>query len=423
MNRLTQALTTTPIVYITRDIERAIGIDLDTQGYYIISNKTSFAKRLAEHTKNILLIDSARQLDTWELLQHEETKKFIAKIENPHMLVFKNTEQIERICVENKWKLLNPSAKLANRVEEKISQVEWLGSLARYLPPHKIQLCKDIQPQKPFRPFQLFKPFQPFILQFNRAHTGTGTMLIENNLQLKEIQQKFPHRDVRITNYISGPMFTNNNIVTKNNILIGNINYQITGLTPFTQNKFATIGNDWGVVKKLLNETQIAEYHKIVTDIGNKLRDDGWKGLFGVDVIVDEKTGKLFLIEVNARQPASTTCESILQQKNTATEKLTTFQAHLLSLLDMEVENDLIQIDDSAQIILRNSKNQNFDVEKIKSELKKEDFEIIRYDNTKVGSDLLRIQSKSSLMHSHNKFNDLGKSVTQSFFRPELTSW
>ena len=29
-------------------------------------------------------------------------------------------------------------------------------------------------------------------------------------------------------------MFTNNNVVTRDTILVGNINYQITGLPPFT---------------------------------------------------------------------------------------------------------------------------------------------------------------------------------------------
>jgi predicted ATP-grasp superfamily ATP-dependent carboligase len=406
MDLLIQALKTHPIIYITRDIERAIGIDLDTSSYFIISNKTSFAKQIAQERENILLIETDKQLDTWELLQHEETKKFISEIKNPHILVFKNTEQIERICVDNKWTLLNSSAKLANRVEEKISQVEWLGELAQYLPPHKILLCKDVS----------FAD-NPFILQFNRAHTGTGTMLIENNSQLEEIQQKFPNREVRVTDYISGPMFTNNNVVTSDNILIGNINYQITGLAPFTGNKFSTIGNDWGVVKKLLNETQINEYHQIVTDIGNKLRTDGWKGLFGVDVILEEKTGKLYLIEINARQPASTTYESILQ-KQIDDKKLTTFEAHLASLLDLEISEDIIEIEDGAQIVLRNSEEKKIDIEKIESELKKQDFEIIRYDNTKAGSDLLRIQSTSSYMEKHAEFNNLGNHVAQAF-RPD----
>ncbi len=66
------------VIYVSRDLERALAFDLDNPNYYIISNNSDFAKSLTQ--KNILLINSERQLDTWELLEHEETKNFIEKL-------------------------------------------------------------------------------------------------------------------------------------------------------------------------------------------------------------------------------------------------------------------------------------------------------------------------------------------------------
>ena len=294
-----------PTIYITRDIERAMGLNFNTRGYYIISNYSDFAKSIIKNKNSILLLKEKEQLDTWQLLKNRKVVKFINKIDSPNILVFKNTTQIEQICKENNWNLLNPSAKLANKIEEKISQVEWLGELKKYLPPTKVKICKDVR----------YKD-ESFILQFNRSHTGSGTILIESKKQLGEIQKKFPQRNVRITKYIEGPVFTSNNIVAKNKILIGNINYQITGLRPFTNQKFATIGNDWGVVKKMLDGKQIKQFKKIVNEAGEKMQQDGWKGLFGIDIVVEKSTGKLYLIEINARQPASATFESQLQLDN-----------------------------------------------------------------------------------------------------------
>ncbi|PLX28235.1 hypothetical protein C0581_03045, partial [Candidatus Parcubacteria bacterium] len=220
------------IVYITRDIERACGLPIDTHGYYIISNLSDFAKEISKGHENVLLIDEKEQPDTWKLLKNEKVIDFINNLDNPHIVVFKNTPQIERICEEHNWNLLNPSAELSNNVEEKLSGFEWLGDLQKHLPQTEIKLCKDI----------IFED-KPFILQFNRAHTGSGTTLIESEEQLKKIQEKFPERDVRISDYIEGPMFTSNNIVTNNTTLVGNISYQITGLEPFTDQSFSTIGN------------------------------------------------------------------------------------------------------------------------------------------------------------------------------------
>ncbi len=400
MKDLTNTLKARPIIYVTRDIERALGLE-NTPNYHIISNFNESFKGV--DNENVLLIKEDKQLDTWELLQHPETKEFIDNLGKANLVVFKPTKQIERICTENNWNLLNPSAELSDKIEEKISQLDWLGDLKKYLPEYSVKLCKDIEWKE-----------EKFILQFNRSHTGSGTILIESNEQLDEIKNKFPEREARLAKYIEGPLFTNNNVVTNNKTLIGNINYQITGLQPFTDLPFATIGNDWGWPHKYLSDEQIEQYKKIVTDIGDKLREDGWKGLFGVDIVVEESTGKLYLVEINARQPASTTYESQLQLHSTFNiqHSITTFEAHLASLLDLDLNDyKLINIEDGSQIISRITNHITDISPDIINKLEKENFTLTKYNNTKPGSDLLRIQSENSIMKTHNKFNELGEKI------------
>lgn len=391
------------IIYVTRDIERAIGFDLTNPHYFIISNSSQFAKQVTNNSNNILLIEGKKQLDTWELLTNDMVKDFISKIANPQILVFKNTKQIEQICELNHWKLLNPSAELASTIEQKISQVAWLADANKYLPEAKIQTCKNIN----------FKN-EKFILQFNQSHTGSGTILIESKEQLEEIKNKFPKREARITKFVDGLLLTNNNIVTKDKIILGNISYQITGLEPFTNNKFSTIGNDWGLAHKILTQKQLDKYKKIVDVVGRKMQTEGWLGLFGVDIILEKNSDNLYLIEINARQPASTTFESQLQTKNKKDgEEITTFEGHLLAILGEKiVEKKLIEITDGSQIILRKTDQiSEKNLLEIKSNLEKENFQVIMYDNKKDNSDLLRIQSTKSIMKEHEKFNDNGLKI------------
>jgi len=401
------------IIYITRDLERALGFDLSNPSYYIISNTGDFAKRVAKNKNNILLIEAQKQLDTRELLQNEKAKNFINKIStsakatadknNPQILVFKPTTQIEKICTENNWQLLNPSAELANKIEQKISGVQWLGEESKYLPNAKIDVCGNIN----------FNG-EKFILQFNQSHTGSGTILIESEKQLEEIKTKFPKRECKTTRFVDGTLFTNNNIVTDKEIILGNISYQITGLEPFTKNKFATIGNDWGLAHKLLTEKQLNKYKEIVEAVGQKMQAENWRGLFGVDIILEKNSDNLYLIEINARQPAGTTFESQLQMANRKNEnEITTFEGHILALLGCSLsDKKLIEITDGAQIIFR----KNFDLpetklQTIQNNLEKEKFMVIKYDNTKENSDLLRIQSQTSIMEKHNEFNETGKII------------
>jgi len=467
------------LFYVCRDIERAEGLLPSTETPYqsatgqasheinIITNSSPYSLELKEKfPNNIILINKDKQLDTWEILKicsNDNTspipirygaslpllKEGIPKIkQNDLVMVFKNTKKIEQICKENDWNLINPPAKLANEAEEKISQIEWLGDLKKYLPGYVVKEVKDIE----FPTSSVDKTDKKFIIQFNHSHTGSGTILIESNEQLEKLKEKFPNREARIAKYIKGPLLTNNNIIWSDKILMGNISYQITGLSPFTTNQFAGIGNDWKLSDKILNEKQLEDYKKIVHEVGQNFIKYDWKGLFGIDIVVDEKTGQLYLLEINARQPASTSCESWLQNKKrsfagaqddsgvaqndpstTSTDvsgygasisTLTTFDAHLMALLEIPYENEEIrEISDGAQVILRKRDNTSLTLLKEgintshifekginKKELEK-DFKVIEYSNPKPNADYLRIESKESLTNKHNSFNNLGEKI------------
>jgi len=383
------------IFYVCRDLERATGgLDSNIPNFFIITNQSPLATKLGKKYSNIKIIKNKITLDTHELLNHQEVKKIITK--KDFIVVFKNTELIEKICSDNQWTLLNPKASLASQVEEKISQVKFLGPLKKYLPNTKIVLGKNLKWSG-----------KKFILQYNRAHTGSGTFLITSAKQINEIKKMFPNREIRISDYIEGPFFTNNNCVWNNRIILGNLNFQITGLSPFTDNPFATVGNDWAAPHAGLNEKQFLQYIKIAGEVGTRLALAGWKGLFGIDTVLELKTGKIYLIEINARQPASTTFESQLQQKNGLNKGITTFEAHIGSLLKIENNYQLIKINNGAQIIQRITKK----ITKIKTPKKNKYFNFIKYNNTKLGSDLLRIQSLNGIMKNPNELNKFGKQI------------
>lgn len=407
MKTLILALKQHPVVYVTLDIERALGLPLTTHNYYIVTNSDPFSRDLAKKYRNIILIKDHKQLSTRELLEHPQAAKLIHTLSEPKIVVFKNTNSIEAICKKNNWQLLNPPSTLANSIEEKISQIHWLGKLAKFLPTHKVQTCNKIEWEN-----------KPFILQFNFAHTGNGTFLIDSREALNKIKKDFPERPVRMLKYIQGPTFTNNNIVWGEKILSGAINYQITGISPFTNRPFATVGNDWQIPNKILNKKQRENYYALATKVGEKLAASGWRGLFGIDVVMDHKTGKLYLIEVNARQPASTTCESQLQNEKRAKNKMgiTTFEAHLAALLQIENGNEkIIELKQGAQIVKRVNDNETALTYKqklmLQKKLPKKLFKTILYDNQEVGSESIRIQCKNGLIKKHSELNELGEMI------------
>jgi len=438
----------TSIAYITRDIERALGA-LPSESYFIVANDGAYARTIkAVYPDFILLIESPAPLDTFELLEHPETATFFKKIfgkampagrqEKPSIIVFKNTVRIEELCAKKDWALLNPPTTLAEKIENKITQTEWLGDLATLLPAFKILPTKGIKWEK-----------KTMVLQWAHAHTGEGTIVVNDAASLSDLQKKFPDRPAKVSEFIKGPTFTVNVVVTENrasergaehfsgatlasdgkcprpqderadfpenNIAIGNVSYQITGMPPLTDSPFATVGNDWSLPLTLLNERHLAELRDMAEKIGVKMRDSGWKGLFGIDVIYDEERDQLKLIEINARQPASTTFESQLQDKfrGHGLAGATIFEAHLAALTDSPLTEKQIELNDGAQVVQRITKNPpaaSSWPEKIIA-LNKAGYATIPYPNTKHNADFLRIQSAKGIMAGHGKFNARGQEI------------
>lgn len=400
------------LLYVTRDIERALGM-APSDSYHIVSNRSEYGEAIQSKFPNsvTLIEDTSGEITgTGNLLDNPATAEIIARItertgERPNVMIFKNTARIEPIVKAKGWNLINPPAMTAEKVENKISQVLWLGNLEKFLPRHRLEFAKNLE-----------WTGEQFVLQWAHGHTGGGTVLIQNDVQLAELKTKFPERRARLTEYIEGPSFTLNVVVAPGHTLLSSVSYQITGLKPFTDMPFATIGNDWGLADKLLTSADRKVIENLAMELGAKMHREDWKGLFGIDIIKDAKSGQIYLIEINARQPASTTFESQLQEAKRlagaadAQDRMTTFEAHVAALLGEPVK-PIIPLTDGAQIVQRITAQCQTLANDIVGELALDGFKAIPYDNTGENADLLRIQSNKSIMLDHNHMTDNGMAI------------
>jgi len=320
-----------PLLYITRNKQRGLGIEKLLTNYRIITT--------------IPLKDTAEIIKA-------------TVIPKGNVLVFKNNSKIQRISKKKGIKLLNPDFHLVEKYENKISQYQWLKKvIPEHLPPTIISNPDSI----PFSELKK-KIGQPFICQFNRSHSGEGTQIIKNEKDWEELKKKFPKRPLRLSKLLFGETFTLNACVWKKCILLGNPSYQITGLQEFTDLPFATIGNDWLYANQKLSKKDLENIKIITQKIGASMMKNGWKGLFGVDFMRERKNW--FVVEINARQPASVNLETIYQQKKGP--GLTIMAIHLAALLDIPLPNDCLEIQNSiqkleqgAQILIRKKNGQN----------------------------------------------------------------
>lgn len=393
-----------PLIYVTRDIERALGMKPEGL-YFIISNDTAYGREVQrQNPEHVFLIADPRgQLDTFDLLTLPEVAHHINS-RDADIVVFQNTSRIERLARENKWNLINPPASLAQTVEEKISQITWLTEDTNLLPPHSVVTVKDVR-----------FTGQKIVLQFNHSHTGQGTYIITSQSEIDVLAQKFPHRECRIVDFIEGPVFTVNVVVGSFGIIVGNPSYQITGMQPFTDLPFSTIGNDWTLPQTQKFRGVSKDTTCIARTIGKRMQCAGWRGMFGIDVIYDTVQKKTHLLEINARQPASAVYESILQKKyskrNVLTlfkEPLSLFEIHIAALLGLKYSAQTPHIQNGSQIVKRvTAKTYSSDEVRMNSR----PITLISYSNTEHNKELLRIQLTTGIMKDHAVLNEEGSFI------------
>ncbi len=299
-----------PIFFVCNDPERGLGLESTLENYHIIcSDDTPFIESAISKGINIFSLARTEKTvnpifrNSNRLLKNNKVQEYIKKNTpkgiKPNIVVFKVSLQIEKTCEKLGYQLLNTTSALNKRFELKISQYNNLKSLNSAFPKTIITTLNNTTYSK------LKKALgEKMVIQYNRGHTGNSTVFIDNETEFKKQKNKYRNRLARIAEYVEGEIYTLNACITRFGIIYGGISYQITGIEDLTSKQGGTIGNDWDFPKKISEKS-----HKKIKDILLKLEKEllsaGYKGLFGIDFIITPKQ-RVYLIEINARQPAST---------------------------------------------------------------------------------------------------------------------
>lgn len=362
------------LFYITNDAERAIGLENLLENYYIVAlDDSDIFTNLHLRRKNIFSFENARgelnelYRSSAKMLDEEIVKEYIESkskdFKKKYFQTFKITGAFESRAQEYGAELLNTSARLNMQFENKIPQFLNLSKAGIKFPETEIGKLGDFEFKK------LEKQMKgKFVVQFNRGHTGSGTIMIENKEDFDQLRSEFSERPARISKFIEGFAYTVNACVLENGIFAGGLSYQITGVKDIAPSKGSTVGNDFAF-REMITDQRKNEILQEIQKIGTAMQAQGFKGLFGVDLIINNDG--IFVIEINARQPASIPFYTKLQIK---AGQVPLSLLHLTAFL--EIKNNLnaeeysmqnLEPVDAAQVFLRNIEDRPF---LVKSRLK-----------------------------------------------------
>lgn len=284
------------------------------------------------------------------ILRLPQTRKYLRKFKNPALIVYKSSSKMERVCQERGWTLVVAPVRFGKALfENKVKFRRLLEEIGVPVPPGKIKKPQELHYGHLINALGL-----PFVIQHPTRGGGKGTFFVRNEhdfnqarkklrIRIKESQElpaKAP-KEIIVARFVKGPSPSITGCVTRHGILSTCPQMQILDIPELFNPKKGSglfCGHDWSYP---LSENVKKQAYKIVRKVGKYFQSQDYKGIFGLDFVMDEKEEKLYVTEANPRLLATFPTITMVQLRN---EEPPIIAFHLLEYLNIDYDIDVAGI-------------------------------------------------------------------------------
>jgi len=296
--------------------------------------------------------ESLKKQNTASIMTHRKVSPFLKALGfNTSLLVYKSTPKVEKICQELKIKILASPSHIRDPFEDK-KEFRILGQKAGLkLIPGETLLIDNLTKVK-FEEMQAkYGSDLVFQLTDYKVGGGIGTFFIHQLADWQEflgfVKRAREKRgkelvSVNITKFIKGSSASISACVTQHGILCGLVQTQLNDIaetTAFAGRSGVWCGHDWGW--KQFDPLIQKQGEKIAKTLGEFMYKRGYRGIFGVDLAIDQQTNEIWPVECNSRYTGGFPAYSMMQ---TIYNELPFDVFHLLEFLEINYDLNLEKI-------------------------------------------------------------------------------
>ena len=263
------------------------------------------------------------------ILDNEISLKYLRSLEKPFVfLVYKSSLTLEKFCDREGWKFLGSRRDLAeNFVENKKTFKEVLRKIGLESIPGENIPIENLTEEKLFYYQKIFGQ-EKLVLQLAEMTYGggSGTLFVNEPQGLSEfgervmeirkslVGKKKKIETVNVAPFITGISASITCCATKYGVLTGPIQTQIIDIdevgTVLSGRSGNFAGHDWSF--RHYSQDIRNQAIKIAERFGEYIYQEGYKGIFGLDLIID-KNGHVWPVECNPRYTDAFPLVSMLQ--------------------------------------------------------------------------------------------------------------
>jgi len=153
-----------------------------------------------------------------------------------------------------------------------------------------------------------------FVVQSARGMSGSGTAFISSEEDFQAAARRFGDLPVRAAPDFGDLSVNVNALALEQSVIVSCPSIQLAGLAMLGGKRGMYCGNDFIAATRLPRRTATAVAEQ-TERIGRWLSSLGFRGLFGLDFVVDPDTDEAFAVDLNPRWQGSTTVLTLAEAK------------------------------------------------------------------------------------------------------------
>ncbi len=278
------------------------------------------------------------------LLTHPAVRSHIAAAvattgRRPKVVMVFFDAETERICDEAGYDLILPSDELRTYLDSKITTTRLGNEAGAPSVPNimtTVDSYEDLQIQCAAAGLG-----DDLVLQTPYGDSGKTTFFVASRDDWNKCATDVVGEDVKVMKRINNRAIAVEAVNTRHGTVVGPFMTDLTGYPELTPYRGGWCGND--LYPEALNESQRARAVQYIRRLGDRLRQEGYRGYFEIDVLVDLDSDEVYLGELNPRISGVTPMTNVTVG---AYADIPLFLFHLLEYLDVDYDVDVDEINE-----------------------------------------------------------------------------
>lgn len=336
-----------PIFFVGPTAFNLLGIDRWVRGFeYIVYYDcwdSAHPRVFTPSSKPYVEFESSEQINNY-LLRDPEVQKFIdsrcaASEVRPMIAMVFFDEETEQICADLDYTLILPPDSLRRRLDSKIVTTR-LGDEAGA--PSVPNVLGHADSYEELTALAIKAGLgSDLVVQTPYGDSGKTTFFITSEAEWDRDSANIVGQELKIMKRINNQAVAVEAVNTRHGTVVGPFMTDLTGYPELTPYRGGWCGND--LFPEALSESHRSTAIGHVQRLGDRLRKEGYKGFFEVDVLVDLDSDEVYLGELNPRISGAS---SITNVTAGAYSDIPLFLFHLLEFMGVDYTFDVDELNE-----------------------------------------------------------------------------